>query len=83
MAKFQLCEFRRKRPVYTDMSIVPNKMDGWERGLAKVRDFGTGEVELFLDEHGNKIKEPWRYRLLRSYAHGTIDTEIIQGTVSE
>lgn len=68
MAKFQLCMFQRTEE--------DQKKNNWERGIARVKEFGLSDIHFVLTESGEKIEEPWNYRLLRAYAHMTIDTNM-------
>ena len=80
MAKFQRCMFKRTKHTPNRHPVkAMNKLDGWERGIAKVSAFGLHDVEFIVDENGEKIKEPWDYKLLSSYSHCTIDTESPDG----
>ena len=50
--KLQACEFSSKR------------YKPFEPGVAKVKNFGTYEVEWIVDSAGKKQKTVWTYRLI-------------------
>ena len=72
MAKFQLCEFRRKRGTAVLKSDPKNK---WERGLACVSSFGYHDVDYIIDGDGDKVRTVYDYRLMVGYGPVAIDTE--------
>ncbi len=71
MAKFQLCEFRRRAPTAPCKADPANK---WERGLACVPEYGMHNVTYILDDEGDKVTRVHDYRLLIGYGSVTIDT---------
>lgn len=75
MARYQLCEFwRTGRKVKGSGTKAENP---WERGIAKVKDFGLSDVEFILDEKECKLpySEVRNYRLLKGHGYTAIDTE--------
>lgn len=75
MAKYQLCSFWRAGREYKGNGTKAE--NPWERGIAKVKDFGVGDVEFIIDENGKKLsyKQVTDFRLLTGLGFSAIDTE--------